>query len=70
MAQRCEICGKGPMTGNNVSHAHNTTKRRWLPNLQRVRALVEGRPQHLRVCTECIRSGRVVKVPHAVPHAS
>ena len=70
MAQRCEICGKGPMTGNNVSHAHNVTKRRWLPNLQRVRALVEGKPQHLRVCTECIRSGRVVKVPHAVPHAS
>jgi large subunit ribosomal protein L28 len=70
MAQRCEICGKGPMTGNNVSHAHNVTKRRWLPNLQRVRALVEGKPQHLRVCTECIRSGRVVKVPHVVPHAS
>lgn len=65
MAQRCEICGKGPMTGHNVSHAHNVTKRRWLPNLQRVRAMVDGRPQHIRVCTECIRSGRVVKVPRA-----
>ena len=65
MAQRCEICGKGPLTGHNVSHAHNVTKRRWLPNLQRVRALVDGRPQHVKVCTECIRSGRVVKVPHA-----
>jgi len=63
MAQRCEICGKGPMTGHTVSHAHNVRNRRWLPNLQRVRALVDGRPQQIRVCTECIRSGRVVKAP-------
>ncbi len=61
MAQRCEICGKGPTTGHRISHAHNLTKRRWLPNLQRVRALVEGRPKRLRVCTRCIRSGRVLK---------
>jgi len=63
MAQRCEICGKGPMTGNNVSHAHNLTRRRWLPNLQRVRALVDGTPQYVRVCTRCLRSGKVVKAP-------
>ena len=61
MAQRCEICGKGPTTGHRISHAHNLTKRRWLPNLQRVRALVDGRPKRLRVCTRCIRSGRVLK---------
>ena len=61
MAKRCEICGKGPMVGHNVSHAHNLTKRRWLPNLQRVRAMVDGKPKRITVCTECIRSGRVVK---------
>ncbi len=61
MAKRCEICGKGPMVGNNVSHAHNLTKRRWLPNLQRVRAKIDGQVKRIRVCTRCIRSGRVVK---------
>lgn len=63
MARVCEICGKGPRTGNNVSHANNKTKRRWLPNLQRVRALVDGKPKRIRVCTSCIRSNRVVKAP-------
>ena len=63
MAQRCDICGKGPMTGSNISHAHNVTKRRWLPNLQRVRAVVDGRPKFIRVCTRCLRSGKVVKAP-------
>jgi large subunit ribosomal protein L28 len=47
------------MTGHNVSHAHNLTKRVWNPNLQRVRALVEGRVRNLDVCTRCIRSGKV-----------
>jgi len=61
MAQRCEICGKGPMTGHKISHAHNVSKRRWLPNLQRVRAVVDGTPKTVRVCTRCIRSGKVIK---------
>jgi large subunit ribosomal protein L28 len=61
MAKRCEICGKGPASGNNVSHAHNKTRRRWLPNLQRVRAMVDGRVQRVRACTRCIRDGKVVK---------
>jgi len=61
MAQRCEICGKGPMTGHTISHAHNVSKRRWLPNLQRVRAVVDGSTKTMRVCTRCIRSGKVVK---------
>jgi len=61
MAQRCEICGKGPMTGHKISHAHNVSKRRWLPNLQRVRAVVDGSTKTVRVCTRCIRSGKVVK---------
>ncbi|MCG6949912.1 MAG: 50S ribosomal protein L28 [Acidobacteria bacterium] len=63
MAQRCEICGKGPMTGNNISHAHNLTKRRWKPNIQRVRAMVDGSPKYIKVCTRCIRSGKVTKAP-------
>jgi large subunit ribosomal protein L28 len=49
------------MSGNNVSHAHNLTKRVWNPNLQRVRALVDGRVKNLDVCTRCIRSGKVTK---------
>ncbi len=61
MARRCEICGKGPSVGNKVSHANNKTKRRWLPNLQRVKAKVEGSVKRLRVCTRCIRSGKIVK---------
>ncbi len=62
MSKMCEICGKKPATGNNVSHAHNKTRRRWLPNLQRVRVATEsGNAKHMRVCTRCIRSGAVVK---------
>lgn len=61
MAKRCDICGKGPIVGNNVSHAHNLSKRRWLPNLQKVKAVVDGKTKRITVCTSCIRSGRVQK---------
>ena len=61
MSRACDICGKGVQHGQNVSHAHNVTKRRWEVNLQTVRAVVEGRPRKLRVCTRCIRSGAVQK---------
>jgi len=62
MAKVCEICGKGPVTGNNVSHANNKTRRRWLPNLKRVRMVTDtGGVRRTRVCTRCIRSGAVVK---------
>ena len=63
MARVCTVCGKGPVTGNNVSHANNRTKRRWYPNLQTVRVLVEGSPKRVRVCTQCLKSNRVVKAP-------
>ena len=64
MAKVCELCGKGPATGNNVSHAHNKTRRRWLPNLQTVRVFdAGGRRRKARVCTRCISSGRVRKAP-------
>ena len=61
MANRCEICGKGPAFGRYVSHAHNVTRRRFQANIQRVKAVVNGGVKRIRVCTRCIRSNRVVK---------
>ena len=61
MAQRCDVCGKAKLFGNNVSHANNATKRVWYPNLQRVRALVEGRVRNIDVCTKCLKAGKVLK---------
>jgi large subunit ribosomal protein L28 len=61
MAKECAVCGKGPMFGNKVSHANNKTRRRWDPNLQRVHAVVAGAPKRIRVCTTCLRSGKVAK---------
>ena len=61
MAQVCDVCGRGPQFGNRISHAHNVTKRRWNINLQSVRALVNGAAHRLRVCTSCIRDGKVKK---------
>jgi len=61
MALVCEICSKGPITGHNVSHANNKTPRRWYPNLQRVRVVVNGVVRRIRVCAQCIKSNRVAK---------
>ena len=61
MARVCEVCGKGRAVGNNVSHANNRTKRVFLPNLQTVRALINGAARRMRVCTSCIRSGKIAK---------
>lgn len=61
MAQRCELCGKGPMSGHRISHAHNVTNRRFIPNLRRVRAVVGGVQRRVKICTRCLRSGRVSK---------
>lgn len=58
---KCAVCGKGPTVGNNVSHANNRTKRRWEPNLQRVRAKFGTTVRRVRVCTNCLKSGRVTK---------
>ena len=63
MSKICEICGKKPMFGNNVSHAHNLTKRRFNPNLQKVRALYKGRVKKIKVCTKCIKAGHIIKAP-------
>ena len=61
MARVCEICGKGPRFGNNISHAHNVSKRRWNVNLRPVRAVIKGANKRVRVCTNCLKSGKVVK---------
>jgi len=63
MARVCELCGKKPMVGSNISHAHNVTKRRFNPNLQRVRAVRNGTVKRINVCTSCIRTGLVTKAP-------
>ena len=59
MANYCEICGKGTMSGMNVSHSHLKTKRTWKPNIQRVRAIADGEAKRVNVCTRCLRSGKV-----------
>ncbi len=61
MSRSCDICGKGIQFGNQISHAHNVSHRTWSPNLQRVRAIVDGKPTRLRVCTRCLRSEKVQK---------
>ncbi|BBD08939.1 50S ribosomal protein L28 [Desulfovibrio ferrophilus] len=62
MSQVCEICGKRPQVGNNVSHAHNKTKRRFMPNLQKIRVQLDsGEVKSMKVCTRCIRSGSIKK---------
>ena len=58
MANFCEICGKGTMSGMNVSHSHLKTKKTWKPNIQRVRAVVDGEVKRVNVCTRCLRSGK------------
>jgi len=63
MARVCDICGKRPVVGNNVSHAHNKTKKVWYPNLQKVRTIDKNTKavKRLKVCTRCLRSGAVQK---------
>lgn len=61
MSRKCEICGKGPSFGNNVSHANNKTRTVWYPNLQKIKAVRNGSISTVKVCTRCIRSGHVTK---------
>ena len=61
MAAVCDICGKGPGFGHNISHSHRRTKRRWNPNIQRVRALVNGTPKRVNACVKCLKAGRVLR---------
>ena len=61
MASVCEVCGKKPQFGMRLSHSHRRTKRRWNPNIQKVRAIVDGTPKRVRVCTSCLKAGKIQK---------
>jgi len=69
MANRCEICGKGPQFGQNIRHVHSgswalraqRTKRRWLPNLQNIKIVQNNQPKRAKVCTKCMKAGKVVR---------
>ncbi len=61
MAQVCSLCGKRPMYGHRISHAHNVSNRRFEINLQSVRAVINGAAKRIRVCTACIRNNKVQK---------
>jgi large subunit ribosomal protein L28 len=61
MARKCEICGKSTIFGNTVSHAKNRTRRTWFPNLLEVRTKVDGTVKTLKICTRCLKSGKVEK---------
>jgi large subunit ribosomal protein L28 len=63
MSKICEICGKKPLAGHNISHAHNVTKRRFYPNLQKVKTINTGKVKRMVVCASCLKSGKVVKAP-------
>ncbi len=61
MSSVCEICSKRPIFGKSLSHSHRRTNRRWNPNVQKVRAVVNGSPKRLHVCTSCLKAGKVQK---------
>jgi large subunit ribosomal protein L28 len=61
VASVCDVCAKKPIFGNNVSHSHRRTRRRWNPNIQTVRAVVNGTPKRMNVCTSCIKAGKVTR---------
>ncbi|MCY6483994.1 50S ribosomal protein L28 [Clostridium aestuarii] len=59
MAKKCDICGKGVVSGVQYSHSHRQSKRKWAPNIKSIKALVNGSPRKINVCTRCLRSGKV-----------
>jgi len=61
VAANCDVCGKGPGFGNNISHSHRRTRRRWNPNIQTVRSLVGGTRKRVQACTSCIKAGKVTR---------
>ncbi|MDL2258261.1 50S ribosomal protein L28 [Eubacteriales bacterium OttesenSCG-928-K08] len=61
MGKFCEVCLKGSMSGNLVSHSNRKTRRSWSPNVQSVRVVVNGTPRRMNVCTRCLRSGKVMR---------
>jgi large subunit ribosomal protein L28 len=62
MAATCDVCGKGPEFGHNISHSHRRTKRRWNPNIQRIKTVTGGTTKRINVCTSCLKAGKVSRV--------
>lgn len=67
MSRVCSICGKKRMLGHQVSHAHNVSRREFRPNLISIRAKVEGSAKRIKICTRCLRSGKVEKAEQTRP---
>lgn len=61
MANTCDICNKGRLVGNKVSHSNIKSKKVQRPNIQRIRAVKDGKLQRIRICTRCLRTGKVEK---------
>ena len=61
MSLKCEVCDKNPQFGNNVSHANNKTRRRWKPNIKKLRVVMKGSVKTMKICTRCIKSGKITK---------
>lgn len=59
MSRKCDVCGKGQITGHSVSHSNRHAKRVWAPNIKQVKAVVDGTQKKISVCTRCLRSGKV-----------
>ena len=61
MSRRCEVCGKGPLSGNRISHSERKTRRKWYPNLRRVKVVMDGGNRRIKVCSKCLKAGKVKK---------
>ena len=70
MAAVCDVCGKKPSFGNSVPFSQKKTRRRWNPNIQRIRAVVAGSQKRLNVCTSCLKAGKVTKAVRGRSHSA
>jgi large subunit ribosomal protein L28 len=66
---RCYVCDKGVAFGNNRSHANNSTRRTWKPNLQVARIVIEGKIEKIKVCTRCLNAGKIQRAPRGTAAA-
>ena len=58
---KCEICGKGVSFGIKVSHSHRRSNRMWKPNIRKVKAVVNGTPKTVSICSRCLRSNKITR---------